>query len=58
MKRQTPISDRRGGGRIIRPGVRIKKPTETIWGLAPKALDRNPKRQARDAIARRKKLKK
>lgn len=40
---------------IIRPVVPIRKPTESIWGLT-KAAGRNPKRQAREAIAKRKRL--
>ena len=40
---------------VIRPAVPFKKPTESIWGLA-KAAGRNPKRQAREAIAKRKRL--
>lgn len=38
---------------MIRPAVRIKEPTESMWGLV-KAAQRNPKRQAREAIAKRK----
>ena len=41
---------------VIRPAVPLKKPTESIWGLAKKAAGRNPKRQAREAIAKRKRL--
>lgn len=40
---------------IIRPDVPIKEPTESMWGLT-KAVGRNPKRQAREAIAKRKRL--
>jgi AbrB family looped-hinge helix DNA binding protein len=40
---------------VIRPAVPLKKPTESIWGLA-NAAGRNPKRQAREAIAKRKRL--
>jgi AbrB family looped-hinge helix DNA binding protein len=47
--------EQRGGEIVLRPAVPIKKPTEAIWGLA-KAAGRNPKRQAREAIARRKRL--
>jgi len=41
---------------VISPPVAIKKPTEAIWGLAKNAEGRNPKRQAREAIAKRKRL--
>lgn len=41
---------------VITPAVPMKKPTESIWGLAAKATGRNPKRQAREAIAKRKRL--
>ena len=37
---------------MIRPAVPVKKPTESVWGLV-KAAQRNPKRQAREAIAKR-----
>ena len=49
-------AERRGSEIVIRPAVPIEKPTEVIWGLAPRAPDRNPKKQARQAIARRKRL--
>jgi AbrB family looped-hinge helix DNA binding protein len=48
-------ADQRGGEIIIRPVVPIRNPTEAIWGLAPSSPDRNPKGQAREAIAKRKK---
>jgi len=48
----------RGGEIVIRPAVPVKKPTEAIWGLAARTVNRNPKRQAREAIAKRKRLEK
>jgi len=47
-------AEQRGGEIIIRPAVPVGKPTEAIWGLASGIVQRNPKRQAREAIARRK----
>jgi AbrB family looped-hinge helix DNA binding protein len=47
--------DQIGAEIVIRPVVPIRKPTESIWGLA-KAAGRNPKRQAREAIAKRERL--
>jgi len=41
---------------VISPPVAIRKPTEAIWGLARGVEGGNPKRQAREAIARRKRL--
>jgi AbrB family looped-hinge helix DNA binding protein len=41
---------------IIKPAVPIKEPTESIWGLAGRGFGRSPKKQAREAIAKRKKL--
>lgn len=41
---------------VISPPVPIKKPTEAIWGLTRKVERGNPKRQARKAIAKRKRL--
>lgn len=41
---------------IIKPAVPIKEPTESIWGLAGWRSERNPKRQAREGIAKRKRL--
>ena len=46
-------AEQRGREIVIRPAVPIERPTETIWGLALGRADRNPKRQARQAIARR-----
>jgi len=40
-------AEQRGGEIVIRPAIR---------GLAPRAADRNPKKQARQAIAGRKRL--
>ena len=45
-----------GGKIVISLAVPVKEPTESIWGLATNAAGRNPKRQAREAIAKRKKL--
>jgi AbrB family looped-hinge helix DNA binding protein len=47
-------AEQRGGEIIIRPAVPVRNPTEAIWGLASGIVQRNPKRQAREAIARRK----
>lgn len=41
---------------VIRPAVPIEKPTESIWGLVRKTVLSNPKKQARTAIARRKRM--
>jgi len=41
---------------VIKPAVPIKEPTESIWGLAARGSGRNPKEQAREAIAKRKRL--
>ena len=46
----------RGGKIVIRPAVPIEKPTEAIWRLAASTVNRNPKRQARESIAKRKRL--
>jgi AbrB family looped-hinge helix DNA binding protein len=48
--------EQRGGEIVIRPAVPMKQPTEAIWGLAPLTVDRNPKKQAREVIAKRKRL--
>ncbi len=45
-----------GAKLVISPSVAIKKPTEAIWGLARKVEGGNPKRQVREAIAKRKRL--
>jgi AbrB family looped-hinge helix DNA binding protein len=47
-------AQQRGGEIIIRPAVPVRNPTEAMWGLASGIVQRNPKRQAREAIARRK----
>jgi len=47
-------AQQRGGEIIIRPAVPVRNPTEAIWGLTSGIMQRNPKRQAREAIARRK----
>jgi len=49
-------AEEKGNEIVIRPVVPIEKPTGEIWGLAPRAADRNPKKQARQAIASRKRL--
>jgi len=49
-------AEQRGGEIIIRPLVPVRKPTEAIWGLARDATDANPKRGAREAIAKRARL--
>ena len=41
---------------IIKPTVPIKEPTKSIWGLAGRGSGRDPKRQAREAIAKRRRL--
>ena len=46
----------RGREIVIRPAVPIEKPTEAMWGLVASAVNQNPKRQAREAIAKRKRL--
>ena len=46
----------KGSEILIRPVVPVKNPTDAIWGLAAEVVDRNPKRQAREAIAKRSKL--
>jgi len=47
-------AERRGGEIVIKPAMPVKNPTETIWKLVPSVADRNPKRLAREAIAKRK----
>ena len=47
-------AQQRGGEIIIRPAVPIRNPTDTIWSLASGIVQRNPKHQAREAIAKRK----
>jgi AbrB family looped-hinge helix DNA binding protein len=49
-------AQQRGGEIIIRPAVPIRNPTDAIWGLASGIVQRNPKHQAREAIAKRKRL--
>lgn len=49
-------AEQRGGEIIIRPLVPVRKPTEAIWGLARNAMEENPKKQARKAIAKRARL--
>jgi len=49
-------AQQRGGEIIIRPAVPIRNPTDAIWGLASGIVQRNPKNQAREAIAKRKRL--
>lgn len=49
-------AEQRGGEIVIRPAVPVKKPTDAIWALARTRVGRNPKQQAREAIARRERL--
>jgi len=49
-------AEQRGGEIVIRPAVPVKNPTQAIWGLAPTIRVKNPKRQAREAVAKRKRL--
>jgi AbrB family looped-hinge helix DNA binding protein len=48
--------EQRGSVITIRPVVPVKNPTEALWGLARGTPEGNPKRQARQAIAKRKRL--
>jgi AbrB family looped-hinge helix DNA binding protein len=41
---------------VIRKSVPVKNPTEKMWGLVPRVKEPNPKKQARRAIAMRKRL--
>ena len=49
-------AEQKGSEIIIRPLVPVKNPTDAIWGLATGVVERNPKRRAREAIAKRRKL--
>ena len=49
-------AEQKGNEIVIRPLLPVKNPTDTIWGLATGVADRNPKRRAREAIAKRRKL--
>jgi AbrB family looped-hinge helix DNA binding protein len=49
-------AEERSGEIIIRPAVPVRNPTDSIWGLAPRIVQRNPKQHARQAIANRKRL--
>ena len=49
-------AEQKGSEIVIRPIVPVKNPTDTIWGLATGVVDRNPKRRAREAIAKRRRL--
>jgi AbrB family looped-hinge helix DNA binding protein len=49
-------AEQKGSEIVIRPVVPVKNPTDAIWGLASGIRDRNPKRLARKAIAKRAKL--
>jgi len=49
-------AEQKGSEIVIRPLVPVKNPTDAIWGLATGVVDRNPKRRAREAIAKRRKL--
>lgn len=46
-------AEQKGSQIIIRPAVSVKSPTDAIWGLARTEAERNPKRAARAAIAKR-----
>lgn len=46
----------KGAEIVIRPILPVKNPTEALWGLVPAAAERNPKKTARQAIAKRKRL--
>jgi AbrB family looped-hinge helix DNA binding protein len=46
----------KGAEIVIRPILPVKNPTEALWGLVPTAPERNPKKTARQAIAKRKRL--
>lgn len=48
--------EQRAGEIVIRPAVPVKRPTEAMWGLSPQAAGRNPKREAREAVAKRKRV--
>ena len=49
-------AEQRGGEIVIKPLVPVRKPTETIWGMARDATEANPKNTAREAIAKRPRL--
>jgi AbrB family looped-hinge helix DNA binding protein len=49
-------AEQRGGEIIMRPVVAVKKPTQALWGLARGVPGRNTKREAREAIASRRRL--
>jgi AbrB family looped-hinge helix DNA binding protein len=49
-------AEQKGSEIVIRPIVPVKNPTDAIWGLASGIRDRNPKRLAREAIAKSSKL--
>lgn len=48
--------EQRGNEIAIRPAVPVGEPTETMWGLARGAVERNPKKRAREAIAQKRRL--
>jgi AbrB family looped-hinge helix DNA binding protein len=39
------------GAIVLRPKIPVPKPTEALWGIAGKIIEKNPKRVARRAIA-------
>jgi AbrB family looped-hinge helix DNA binding protein len=43
--------EQRGNEIAIRPAVPVADPTKAMWGLAGGAVERNPKKRAREAIA-------
>ncbi len=48
--------EQRGGEIVLKPLVPIKKPTEALWGLARSRGQWSPKKEAREAMANRKRL--
>lgn len=48
--------EQRGGEIVLKPLVPIKNPTEALWGLARGRGLQSPKKEAREAMANRKRL--
>lgn len=46
----------REGEIILVPKVPVKRPTQTLWGMAVGITEESPKKVAREAIAKRSKL--
>lgn len=49
-------AEHKGGAIVLVPRVPVRRPTQTLWGMAAGIKEESPKKVAREAVAERSKL--